>query len=100
MCLRFIRKTVKNVEIHTLQQYLETLLVNEGVFSFDKQIQTFYLNTILVGFEHGEPLQSKLSRNAILHGADVEYGTEENSLKSILIFDYILDRLNENRIAE
>ncbi|WP_309260434.1 hypothetical protein [Bacillus cereus] len=85
---------------NTLQQYLETLLVNEGVFSFDKQIQTFYLNTILVGFEHGEPLQSKLSRNAILHGADVEYGTEENSLKSILIFDYILDRLNENRIAE
>ncbi|PEC09881.1 hypothetical protein CN567_22220 [Bacillus toyonensis] len=83
-----------------LQKYLETLLVNDGVFSFDKQIQTFYLNTILIGFEHGESLKSKLSRNAILHGADLEYGTEENSLKSILIFDYILDRLTENSITE
>lgn len=33
-------------------------------------------------------------RHAILHGGDSLYATKVNSLKCILIFDYLLERLN------
>ncbi len=71
------------------------LLGNKGSFSFDEQIEEFYLNTILVNFDRGKEVKSELSRHAILHGEDVNYGTKVNSLKGILIFDYLFDKLNE-----
>jgi len=36
-------------------------------------------------------LKSEISRHAILHGADVKYGTASNSLKTILCFDFLQD---------
>ncbi|EJS12682.1 hypothetical protein IKS_03679 [Bacillus cereus VDM062] len=71
------------------------LLGNKSSFSFDEQIEEFYLNTVLVNFDRGKEVESDLSRHAILHGEDVNYGTKINSLKGILIFDYLFDRLNE-----
>lgn len=50
-----------------------------------------YLNTVvLVSFEHGTPIGSSLSRHAILHGADTSYATAANSLRTILLFDYLV----------
>ncbi|PED72997.1 hypothetical protein [Bacillus pseudomycoides] len=71
------------------------LLGNKSSFSFDEQIEEFYLNTVLVNFDRGKEIESDLSRHAILHGEDVNYGTKINSLKGILIFDYLFDKLNE-----
>ncbi|EJQ09785.1 hypothetical protein IE3_03361 [Bacillus cereus BAG3X2-1] len=71
------------------------LLGDKGSFSFDEQIEEFYLNTVLVNFDRGKEVESDLSRHAILHGEDVNYGTKVNSLKGILIFDYLFDKLNE-----
>ncbi|PFS16476.1 hypothetical protein COK55_06955 [Bacillus cereus] len=71
------------------------LLGDKGSFSFDEQIEEFYLNTVLVNFDRGKEVESDLSRHAILHGEDVNYGTKINSLKGILIFDYLFDKLNE-----
>jgi len=71
------------------------LLGDKGSFSFDEQIEEFYLNTVLVNFDRGKEVESDLSRHAILHGEDVSYGTKINSLKGILIFDYLFDKLNE-----
>lgn len=78
-----------------MKEYLVRLLSEDSQYSFDDAIKTFYFEKVLVSFEHGKPLRSFLSRNAILHGADVNYGTAENSLKSILLLDYMHLKLTE-----
>jgi len=75
-----------------LERYACKLLSDTSISSFDEAIQHFFLNFILIDFEHGSPAQSSLSRHAILHGGDANYGTIENSLKCILLLDYILDK--------
>lgn len=50
----------------------------------------FIGTVLLVGFKHGEPLGSNFSRHAILHGADTQYATPANSLRAILLFDYLV----------
>lgn len=77
-----------------LEGLLSDLLSDDSTYSFDNQVKTFYTNKILAGFEHGKEINSSLSRHAILHGGDSLYGTKVNSLKCILIFDYLLERLN------
>jgi hypothetical protein len=48
-----------------------------------------FATEILTGkFAHGGDVASPLSRHAILHGGDVDYGTETNSRTAILIVDY------------
>lgn len=79
-----------------IKEYLTRLLSEVGRFSFDEGIKAFYFKNVLASFEHGKPIRSFLSRNAILHGADVGYGTPENSLKCILLFDYIHDKISEH----
>ncbi|PFR98852.1 hypothetical protein [Bacillus cereus] len=72
------------------------LLGRNTSFSFDKQIETFYIKTILARFDRGKEVKSDLSRHAILHGENLKYGTKINSLKAILVFDYIFDKLNRS----
>ncbi|RBP25385.1 MULTISPECIES: hypothetical protein [Bacillus] len=72
------------------------LLGQNSSFSFDKQIENFYIKTILARFDRGKEIKSDLSRHAILHGGDINYGTKINSLKAILVFDYIFDKLNRS----
>lgn len=75
-----------------LKNFLEKLLDAEGIYKFDESIQTFYWDIILAGFEHGSEPESFLSRHAILHGGDTDFGTRTNSLKSILLFDYLQEK--------
>lgn len=72
----------------------EVLGSNVKLFNFNKEIENFYLKTILVGFEHNKPVKSFLSRHAILHGGDVEYGTRENSLRCIMLLEFLFAKLN------
>lgn len=74
-----------------MKSYLESLLLGENTKSTDQAINDFILGTVLAKFEHGHQINSSLSRHAILHGADLHYGTVENSLKTILLFDYLQD---------
>lgn len=76
-----------------LRQYLRDLFVSENDFSFDSQLMEFYTDIIIVGFGHNQPIKSFLSRHAIMHGGDVEYGTQENYIKLILFFDSVFDKL-------
>lgn len=55
-------------------------------------MSTFVADVALANFQHGDPLPD-LSRHAILHGADTEYGTERNALRVIALFDYVQDLL-------
>lgn len=82
-----------------LKVYVEKLLDRHFIKSFDDSVSKFVLDILLVQFEHGRVINSSLSRHAILHGADYMYGTQTNSLKIILLFDYIqtaLSKLSKN----
>ena len=72
-----------------LAKCYNALLSCKDKLSFDDAVKKFLFEIVLVDFEHGCPLKSSLSRHAILHGADTDYGTAVNSLKAILLFDYI-----------
>ncbi|MDO9581022.1 MAG: hypothetical protein Q7J06_10740, partial [Bacteroidales bacterium] len=73
-----------------LKRYIEKLYdLNSRTHNIDRVIKEILLNNILVNFLHGDRINSSLSRNAILHGADIEYGIPKNSLKTILLFNYL-----------
>ncbi|RXT14874.1 hypothetical protein [Ammoniphilus sp. CFH 90114] len=78
-----------------LKDYAQSLLSKKSSFSFDDTIQLFFFNFVLSSFHHGQVLDSPLSRHAILHGADTNYGTELNSLRCILLIDYLIDKFDE-----
>ncbi|MFS0751736.1 hypothetical protein [Oceanobacillus sp. 1P07AA] len=75
---------------------LENLLRSDEsneVWSFDDEIYRYYDKNLLVKFKHGQEIQSDLSRHAILHGASTSYNKETTSLKAILLFDHITEKL-------
>lgn len=51
-------------------------------------------------FYHGDPLPKEVRRNAVLHGADVGYDTEANSLKAILMLDLIREQYGYVALAD
>lgn len=68
---------------------------SKSEYNFDPSIYTYYKNRVLVPFERGIDLKSDISRHAISHGEDTNFGKETISLKLILLFDYILDSTTE-----
>ncbi len=63
-----------------------------GTDDKDRAFKKFIEDIVLVQFHHGEKLNSYMSRHAIMHGGDTQYGTWENSIKAILLFDYLQHR--------
>lgn len=60
---------------------------------FKDAIVVFFVEKVMMGrLEHGKPVDFPLSRNAILHGIDTGYGYELNSIRCILLFDYLVHR--------
>ncbi|HMA60154.1 MAG TPA: hypothetical protein VKN64_07660 [Halanaerobiales bacterium] len=81
-----------------LKEYITRLNTNRRIFN--NLLKDFYLKIILVGFGHGEEINSCLSRHAIVHGGDVDFGTKINSLKTILLLNYVQDCFNIILIKE
>lgn len=75
--------------------YLGKILNDNKNMSFDGLINNFYATIVLASFNHNEPIKSVLSRHAIMHGADTKYGTKINSIKALLLFDYIINKIDE-----
>jgi hypothetical protein len=88
-----------NVTGYVSQKALKNLgakiLDETGSFSLDEAIKLFYIDCVLDSFEHGQSIKSPLSRHAILHGADTNFGFEINALRCILFFDYLVSKLIE-----
>lgn len=73
-----------------MSKYIETLAHGYAVKPFYSSVKDYVTSTLFVEFKWGNHLTSSLSRHAILHGADTDYGTEVNSLKALLLFDFIV----------
>ncbi|WP_312421903.1 hypothetical protein [Anaerospora hongkongensis] len=76
-----------------LKCLLEKALEDKSKLSFDVAILQFVLLHLYADFARGSAPKSDLSRHAILHGSDTSYGTLENSLKCILLIDYLQARV-------
>lgn len=89
----------ENVNQPILKILLRHLLLennkSKSEYNFDPSIYTYYKNRVLVPFKRGVDLKSDISRHAISHGEDTNFGKETISLKLILLFDYILDSTTE-----
>lgn len=79
--------------MNSLRQYVQVGLSCSDYFWFDRWANEFYTRVLMAQFTYGE-IPSELSRHAILHGYDTQFGTAANSLKAILIFDYFQRELN------
>lgn len=80
--------------------YIDILFNEDGkgiTSKLELMASNFIKNVILVQFFHGQELTSTLSRHAILHGADTEYGTQINALKAIIMFDFIQEMISEKK---
>lgn len=73
---------------------LENNSKNNG-FNFDDSIHLYYSQQILENFEHGKEMKYGVSRHAILHGADTDFGNAKTSIKVIMLFDYLTEVSNE-----
>lgn len=79
-----------------MKKYLEELIVREEKTNYfgkyDSEIvKSFVENVLLVKFHHGGEIKSNLSRHAVLHGGDVSYWNKKNSLRLIMLIDYLQD---------
>lgn len=63
----------------------------------DKSTQEFYQSVVLASFKWNEEPLPSLNRHQIMHGKDVSYGTQDNALKAILLFDAVQDALNDQK---
>ncbi|WP_404403833.1 hypothetical protein [Jeotgalibacillus malaysiensis] len=61
--------------------------------TLDNNWDRYYKEKLLSQFKHDDPIDH-LSRHAMMHGKFYEYGTELNSIKSIIILDYILTKID------
>ncbi|WP_046216661.1 hypothetical protein [Paenibacillus wulumuqiensis] len=72
------------------QKKLKEFINNQEHLSiFTESISSYIENVIFVSFNLDENLNSEISRNAILHGYDVLYGTKEISLKLIIVMNVL-----------
>lgn len=85
------KKHVGRITIKTLNNYLEPIQTQGS--RFQRITAKFVVETLWCNFVPGTTVPA-LSRHAILHGADVQYGTASNSLRAILYFDNIRSALN------
>lgn len=82
---------------HHQRKSLEEIFDNHPD-KFNSIWSDYYDDNILNGFEHLKPIEY-LSRHALAHGADKDYGTIVNSTKSLMIFDYIINKIELYRMT-
>lgn len=67
-----------------------TELFNHYIFNLPELSAVPLIWKVYEGFEWGKPVPSHINRHAILHGFNTDYGYRINSLKCILLLDYII----------
>lgn len=78
-----------------LEEIINKIVSNDNV---DEVTKKFYFEIILENFWHGDEIPV-LSRHAILHGEDTTFGTEVNSLKLILLFDFLQEQIAKHKTS-
>ncbi|MBP6964873.1 MAG: hypothetical protein KBC96_10755 [Armatimonadetes bacterium] len=78
------------VPFRELKRYAESMLSSTSI---ERALLQYLIEEVLHEWEHGDEVILSLNRHSVLHGADLEYGTAANSLKTILVIDFLQDNL-------
>lgn len=73
-----------------IERYLTELFDNRLSASPFDQVKSLIMRKVYESFEWGDAISSSISRHAIVHGADTNYGSKESALKCICLFDYVV----------
>lgn len=76
-----------------LKNYINKLLGNSNIRSVQEVID----KRMFISFEHGDEIDSPISRHAILHGGDISYGTEAIALRLCLILYNLVILIDINK---
>lgn len=78
------------MNVKKFKEHIESILHEALVIkNKNESIREFVINVLMVKFIHGENIKLSLSRHAILHGTDIDYGTQTNSLELFLLIENI-----------
>lgn len=66
---------------------------NHPINAFNEILSDYYENLMITEFKHGQNGSGSVSRHGILHGANVDYGTQETSLKIILFTNLLIKKI-------
>lgn len=77
-----------NIGKKSIELYIDTLLQDRDEYL---PVKGMIVDKLYEHFKWGSDTDKILSRHAILHGSNVKYNTQINSLKIILIYDLIVE---------
>lgn len=81
-----------------LKKYISKLYLNdEALYPFPDNAREYFDDNIFSAFEWGTPFISRSNRYSILRGADSGYGSELTSLKTIMLFDFLLTTITMDK---
>lgn len=81
------------------KKYVLDALESTQIEDYKKITKAYFMNYILTDFFHGDKIP-KFSRHAIMHGADVNFGTKVNNINLILTLDIIFECMDSiNKIS-
>lgn len=81
------------------KHYTLELLDNFEIYDYGKIAKTYFMQYILAEFFHGDNIP-KFSRHAIMHGADIHFGTQVNNINLILTLNIIFECMDNIRLVE
>jgi hypothetical protein len=81
-----------------LKKYISKLYLNDdALYPFPDNAREYFDDNIFSAFQWGTPFISRSNRCSILRGADSGYGTELASLKTIMLFDFLLTTITMDK---
>jgi hypothetical protein len=90
---------VPELEVARIEVLVDTLLVadDEGEDSalsrVDRLVREYYLQQVLRSIGRRDLVPDSLNRHCVLHGRDLAYDTKANSLRALILFDYLTTSL-------
>lgn len=81
------------------KKYTLELLDNFEIDDYGRIAKTYFMQYILAEFFHGDSIP-KFSRHAIMHGADIGFGTQINNINLILTLDIIFECMNNVKLVK
>ena len=81
-----------------LKKHISKLYLNDdALYPFPDNAREYFDDNTFSAFQWGTPFISRSNRYSILRGADSGYGTELNSLKTIMLFDFLLTTITMDK---
>jgi hypothetical protein len=89
---------VRELEVAKVEILIDKLLLadeesDSALAKADRLVREYYLQQVLKSIGRRDDVPASLNRHCILHGRDLAYDTKANSLRALVLFDYLTTSL-------